>query len=314
MPHPNGYNRIQHAVRIIEVGPRDGLQHEPNLVPTEAKVRFIDALSRTGLSEIEIGSFVSSSAVPQLADTDEVVRLIERRPGVIYSGLVPNERGLERAIRAGLKKIAVFTATSDAFTRRNINCTVLESMERFKPVLSGAKRNGMLVRGYISTVTHCPFDGPIPPKRVLEVLHRLLELGVDELSLGETLGKAVPADVRKLLDEVLPVIPATGLSLHFHDTYGTAVANLLTAWNEYGIEAFDTSAGGLGGCPFTPGASGNAATEDVVYALKASGAHVTVDERQVVGAVRRMEPWLNHPLRSRLSHVSQPQTACEGVT
>ena len=314
MPHPNGYNLIQHAVRIIEVGPRDGLQHEPNLVPTEAKVRFIDALSRTGLSEIEIGSFVSSSAVPQLADTDEVVRLIERRPGVIYSGLVPNERGLERAIRAGLKKIAVFTATSDAFTRRNINCTVLESMERFKPVLSGAKRNGMLVRGYISTVTHCPFDGPIPPKRVLEVLHRLLELGVDELSLGETLGKAVPADVRKLLDEVLPVIPATGLSLHFHDTYGTAVANVLTAWNEYGIEAFDTSAGGLGGCPFAPGASGNAATEDVVYALKASGAHVTVDERQVVGAVRRMEPWLNHPLRSRLSHVSQPQTACEGVT
>jgi hydroxymethylglutaryl-CoA lyase len=314
MPQDNGYKPAGRAIRIIEVGPRDGLQHEPAVVPTKAKVSFVEALARTGVAEIEAGSFVSPRVIPQLADSDEVFRRIQRRPGVVYSALVPNERGLERARAAAVNKIALFTAASDAFTRRNINCTIRESIERFRPVVSGAKRDGMAVRGYISTVTHCPFEGPIPPSRVVEVMQRLLDLGVDEISLGDTVGKAVPSDLRRLLDAVRPRIAQTGLSLHVHDTYGTAVANVLVAWTDYGIEAFDTSAGGLGGCPYAPGASGNAATEDVVYALRASGAAVAVDERSVVAAARQMGRVLNHPLASRLSHVYQTQPACEPVS
>ena len=305
----NGQKPPLPGIRIIEVGPRDGLQNEPDIVPTEAKVSFVDALSRTGVREIEAGSFVSPRAVPQLADSDEVFRRIERRPGVVYSALVPNEQGLERARAARVDKIAVFTAASDTFNRRNVNCTIRESIECFKPVVSGAKRDGIIVRGYISTVTHCPFEGPILPSRVVEVARELLDLGVDEISLGETIGKAVPGDVRRLLDEVRRQIASTALSLHFHDTYGLAIANLLTAWREYGIEAFDTSAGGLGGCPFAPGASGNVATEDVIYALQASEATVEVDERLVVAAARQMEGVLNHPLFSRLSRVLRTQAS-----
>jgi hydroxymethylglutaryl-CoA lyase len=302
------------AVRIVEVGPRDGLQHEEDIVSTEAKVSFVNALSLTGVAEIEVGSFVSPQAIPQLADSDEVFKRIERRPGVVYSALVPNERGLDRARAAGVNKIAVFTAASDTFNRRNINCTTRESIDRFKPVLSRAKRDGMIVRGYISTATHCPFDGPVPPSRVVQVTRQLIELGVDEISLGETVGKAAPGDVRRLLDEVRPQVGRTALSLHFHDTYGMAVANVLIAWMEYGIASFDTSAGGLGGCPHAPGASGNVATEDVVYALKASGAAVTVDERLAVAAARRMETVLKRPLCSRLSRVYRGDAAHESVS
>ncbi|HJT22825.1 MAG TPA: hydroxymethylglutaryl-CoA lyase [Nitrospira sp.] len=301
------------SIRIIEVGPRDGLQHETAFVPTERKIAFVDALSGTGVAEIEAGSFVSPQSIPQLADSDEVFNGITRRPGVVYSALVPNERGLERARAAQVDKISVFTAASDSFTRRNINCSIRESLERFKPVVSGAKRDGMAVRGYISTVTHCPFEGPVAPSSVVDVMHRLLDLGVEEISLGETIGKAVPRDIRFVLDAVMPHIGPTALSLHVHDTYGLAVANVLIAWADYGITAFDTSAGGLGGCPYAPGASGNAATEDVVYALKASGAPVTVDERSVVAAARQMEAALDHPLRSRLSHVSHAHTSYEAV-
>jgi hydroxymethylglutaryl-CoA lyase len=295
------------------VGPRDGLQHESDIIPTEAKVSFVNALSRSGMAEIEAGSFVSPRAIPQLADSDEVFRRIERQPGVIYSALVPNERGLERAKEAAVNKIALFTAASDSFTRRNINCTVYESIERFRPVVFGAKRDGMIVRGYISTVTHCPFEGAVPPSRVLDVMRRLLDLGVDEISLGDTVGKASPRDVRKLLDEIVPRMDRSRLSLHLHDTCGMAVANVLTAWTEYGIEAFDTSAGGLGGCPYAPGASGNVATEDVVYALKASGASLAVDERKVIAAANEIGKVLNRPLSSRLSHVQTEQTSYEGV-
>lgn len=302
------------AVRIVEVGPRDGLQHEEDIVPTEAKVSFVNALSLTGVAEIEAGSFVSPHAIPQLADSDEVFKRIERRPGVVYSALVPNERGLDRARAAGVNKIAVFTAASDTFNRRNINCTTRESIDRFKPVLSRAKRDSMTVRGYISTATHCPFDGPVPPSRVVEVMRRLIELGVDEISLGDTVGKAAPCDIRRLLDEVKPQAGRTALSLHFHDTYGMAVANALIAWMEYEIASFDTSAGGLGGCPYAPGASGNVATEDLVYALKASGATVTVDERLAVAAARRMETVLKRPLSSRLSRVYRENAAYESVS
>jgi hydroxymethylglutaryl-CoA lyase len=265
------------------------------------------------VAEIEAGSFVSPRAIPQLADSDEVFQKIERRPGVIYSALVPNERGLERARAAAVTKIAVFTAASETFTRRNINCTIRESIDRFRPVAFGAKLDGMTLRGYVSTVTHCPFEGAIQPSLVLDVMRQLLDLGVDEISLGDTVGKAAPRDIRRLLDEIVPRIDRSRLSLHFHDTCGMAVANVLTAWTEYGIEAFDTAAGGLGGCPYAPGASGNVATEDVVYALKASGALLTVDERKVIAAASEIGKVLNRPLSSRLSHVQTEQTAYEGV-
>ena len=290
-------------IRIVEVGPRDGLQNEPTAVPTESKIAFVNALSRTGVAEIEAGSFVSPNAVPQLADSEEVFRKIARMPGVVYSALVPNERGLERARAVKAQKIAVFTAASETFTERNVHATIRESIRRFVPVISGAKRDGMAVRGYISTAVFCPFEGRIEPARVIDVMKQLLALGVEDVSLGDTIGKASPMDVRRLLDSVLPHIPRECLSLHFHDTYGMAVANALTAWWEYGIETFDSSAGGLGGCPYAPGASGNLATEDVVFALKASGATVPVDEDKVVAAARDIRGALGHPFASRLSQV-----------
>lgn len=304
---------VPSPIRITEVGPRDGLQNEPAIVSTETKIAFVNALSQSGVAEIEAGSFVSPRAIPQLADSDEVFQRIERRPGVVYSALVPNERGLERARAAAVDKIAVFTAGSDSFNQRNIHCTVRESIGRFRPVVSQARQAGMPVRGYISTATHCPFEGPIPPSRVAQVMRDLLDLGLEEISLGDTIGKATPWDIRRLLDEVMPHIGRATVSLHFHDTYGMAVANVLTAWTEYGIGSFDTSAGGLGGCPYAPGASGNVATEDVVYALRASGASVAVDERLVVNAAQQVGAVLNHPLSSRLSSLYQRHTTYEAV-
>lgn len=313
MPERHQQNRDSPGIRIIEVGPRDGLQHESDIISTDAKVSFVDTLSKSGVAEIEAGSFVSPRAIPQLADSDEVFRRIERRPDVIYSALVPNERGLERARAVAVNKIAVFTAATDTFTRRNINCTVRESIERFRPVVCGAKLDRMTVRGYVSTVTHCPFEGAVQPPQVLDVMRRLLDVGVDEISLGDTVGKASPRDIRRLLDVIVPRIERSRLSLHVHDTCGMAVANVLTAWTEYGIEAFDTSAGGLGGCPYAPGASGNVATEDVVYALKASGASLAVDERKIIAAASEIGKVLNRRLSSRLSQVQTEQTAYEGV-
>jgi hydroxymethylglutaryl-CoA lyase len=296
-------------VRIIEVGPRDGLQNEPGAIPTEHKIAFINALSRTGVMEIEAGAFVSPKAVPQLADSDEVFRKIERMPGVTYSALVPNERGLERARTVAAQKIAVFTAASETFTQRNIHATMRESIERFRQVVAGAKRDGMAVRGYISTVVYCPYEGRIAPTRVAEVMKRLLELGVDEISLGDTIGKASPSDIRKLLENLLPHIARERVSLHCHDTYGMAIANSLTAWWEYGIEAFDSSAGGLGGCPYARGASGNVATEDLVFSLKASGATVPVDEAKIMAACRQIGGYLGRPFASRLSQVERSPSA-----
>lgn len=296
-------------IRIIEVGPRDGLQNEPGIIPTERKIAFVNALSRTGVMEIEAGAFVSPKAVPQLADSDEVFRKIERMPGVIYSALVPNERGLERARTVAAQKIAVFTAASETFTQRNIHATIRESIDRFTPVVAGAKRDGMAVRGYISTVVFCPYEGRIAPAQVVEVMKRLLELGVDEISLGDTIGKASPSDIRKLLDILLPHIARERVSLHCHDTYGMAIANALTAWWDYGVEAFDSSAGGLGGCPYAPGASGNVATEDLVFALKASGATIPVDEVKIIAACRQISGDLDRPIVSHLSQVEKNPSA-----
>ncbi|MGH7230817.1 MAG: hydroxymethylglutaryl-CoA lyase [Nitrospiraceae bacterium] len=297
-----------HSLRITEVAPRDGLQNEPQILSSEYKVAFINALSRTGVAEIEVGSFVAPKAVPQLADTEDVFRKIERVSGVTYSALAPNEQGLERARTVAAQKIAVFTAASETFTQRNIHAGIQQSIERFRPVIAGAKRDGMAVRGYISTAVFCPYEGRIEPARVVEIMQQLLDLGVDEVSLGDTIGKASPTDVRRLLDAALPHIERARLSLHFHDTYGMAIANVLTAWSEYGIEAFDGSAGGLGGCPYAPGASGNVATEDLVYALKASGACVPVDEMKVTRAAQAIGAHLGRSLNSRLSHLHHGKT------
>lgn len=290
-------------IRITEVGPRDGLQNEPRFLPTKSKVAFIDALAATGVDEIEAGAFVSARAVPQMSDTDEVFRQMTRAKSVLYSALVPNDRGLERALAAGAQKVAVFTAASETFTRRNIDATIAESLRRFEPVVTRARAGGIPVRGYISTVAFCPYEGRILPDRVVDVLRRLLDLGVDEVALGETIGRAAPPDIRRLLDAALAHLAPDRVAFHCHDTYGLGVANSLVAWQEYGLTMFDASAGGLGGCPYAPGASGNVATEDLVYAFRASGAAVKVDEAKVVEAARAVAQELGRPLASRLSQV-----------
>ena len=293
------------TIRIVEVGPRDGLQNESTSIPTELKVRFINALSRTGVAEIEAGSFVYPKAIPQLSDSDEVFRKIDRIPGVLYSALVPNERGLERACAAGVDKIAVFTAATETFTQRNIQASIAESLDRFRPVVTQARLHKLIVRGYVSTAVYCPYEGRVAPVQVQTVMRRLLDLGVQEISLGDTIGKASPSDVRALLDVTLPAVGPERLSLHFHDTYGMAIANVLAAWQEYGVWSFDSSAGGLGGCPYAPGAAGNVATEDVIYALRASGARVTADEWQVATAALQIGDHLGRSLLSRLSRLTK---------
>jgi hydroxymethylglutaryl-CoA lyase len=263
-------------IRIVEVGPRDGLQNEKTSVPTAIKVAFIDALSAAGLAEIEASAFVSPKWIPQLADAEAVFAGITRRPGIVYSALVPNEKGLERALAARADKVAVFTAASETFNRKNINASIAESIERFKPVVAGARAAGVPVRGYVSTAFVCPYEGRIAPVQVVPVVAELAALGIDDLSIGDTIGKAQPGDVDDLLDALLPEVPAAHLALHFHDTYGHAAENVLAGYAR-GIRTFDSSAGGIGGCPYAPGAAGNVATEAVVRALRGAGADVPVD-------------------------------------
>ncbi|MGQ0704408.1 MAG: hydroxymethylglutaryl-CoA lyase [Gemmatimonadales bacterium] len=250
-------------IRIVEVGPRDGLQSIPEVISTDRKIAFVDALSECGFGEIEVSSFVSPKWVPQLADAEAVFAGIRRAPGVVYSVLVPNEPGLERARKAGTDKIAVFTAASETFSRKNSNASIAETLERFRPVVRQA---GVPVRGYISTAFHCPYQGAIRPAQVLPVTQALLDLGCDELSIGDTIGKANAEEVRQLFDLLLTVCPADRLTAHFHDTYGQAVVNAHAAV-ALGITAFDASAGGIGGCPYAPGAPGNVATEALVRAF-----------------------------------------------
>ena len=285
-------------VRIVEMAPRDGLQNEKALVPTDVKVAFVDALSAAGYDEIEVSAFVSPRWIPQLADAAEVFGRIRRRDGVVYSALVPNEQGLERALAARVGKIAVFTAASETFNRKNINATIAESIERFVPVVPRARASGLRVRGYVSTAFWCPYEGRIEPAAVVDVVKRLMDLGVDEISIGDTIGKAVPGEVHALLDLLLDVLAPDRIAMHFHDTYGTAVANALAAF-ERGIALFDASAGGVGGCPYAPGASGNVATEDLARALTRSGAAVALDLGAVRAASDLLAAALGHPLRSR---------------
>ncbi len=251
------------AIHIVEVGPRDGLQNEKAVIPTQVKVAFINALSQTGLAEIEVSSFVSPQWVPQLADAPQVFEQITRKPGVKYTALVPNERGLSAAIEAKADKVAVFTAASETFNQKNINATIAESIERFKPILASSP---VPVRGYVSTAFHCPYEGKVHPADVVRVIQMLLDIGVSEISIGDTIGKAAPDEVRQLLDAVFPICPAEIIALHFHDTFGNAIANVRAGF-EMGIRVFDSSAGGLGGCPFAPGAKGNVATEAIIRAF-----------------------------------------------
>ena len=261
---------------MVEVGPRDGLQNEPVQIPTEAKVAFVNALSETGTSDIEVSAFVSPKWVPQLVDAKEVFEKIERNKDVTYSALVPNLRGFERAVDAGVDKVAVFTAASETFSGKNTNCSIEESFRRIESVVSAARRVDMPIRGYVSTAFWCPYEGRIEPVRAAEIIERLADYGVTDVSVGDTIGKAAPDEVRELLDEVLLRVPSEQIAMHFHDTYGRASQNVLASW-EHGVEIYDACTGGIGGCPYAPGASGNVATGTVVRTLRAAGAKVQID-------------------------------------
>src|SRR6266446_6758283 len=286
------------SVKVVEVGPRDGLQNEKVTIPTDAKIAYITALADAGLRVIEAGAFVSPKWVPQMADTAEVYRNIPKDPGVEYPVLVPNMRGLERAMEAGVTSIAIFTAASESFNKRNINMTIDESFVNFAEVVPRARAEGMRVRGYVSTAFGCPFEGEVAPEKVLEVCARLLDLGCYEVSVGDTIGVGTPMQVQGVIGILLQVVPATRLAMHFHDTRGTALANTLAAM-EMGIATFDASSGGLGGCPFAPGASGNLATEDLIYMLDHMGIETGVSLDRLVAASSIVGPYLDHPLPGR---------------
>jgi len=285
-------------VKVVEVGPRDGLQNEKAHIPTADKIRYIDLLSDSGLAVIEATSFVSPKAIPQLSDADEVYRSIKKRDGVTYLVLVPNEKGLNRAIDAGVRSIAVFTAASETFTKRNINMTIEESLDVFGAVTRRAREAGMWVRGYISTCFGCPYEGKVPVENVVHVAESLAEMGIDEISIGDTIGVATPNQVVELSAALQTHLPVERLAMHFHDTRGTALANIVAAL-EMQIATFDASSGGLGGCPYAPGASGNVATEDVLYLLHGMGIETGVDLDKVRLASRTLSGALDHELTSK---------------
>jgi hydroxymethylglutaryl-CoA lyase len=282
------------SVRVVEVGPRDGLQNEKVQVPTQQKIHFINMLADAGLPVVEATSFVSPRAIPQLSDASVVMAGITRLPTTQYPVLVPNIKGMERALASGVRSVAVFTAASEQFTRHNINATLAESLANFRPVLALAQQEGIPVRGYISTVFGCPYQGKVDPQKVLYVALALLEMGCHELSLGDTIGVATPNQVVDVLGLLFSVsIPVERLAVHFHDTRGTALANVLMAL-QMGISIVDSSAGGLGGCPYAPGAAGNLATEDLLYMLHGMGICTGVDLEKVVAATHFIVPYLGH--------------------
>lgn len=292
-------NFLPKQVKIVEVGPRDGLQNEPENIPTDVKVAFIRQLAEAGIKNIEATSFVHPKRIPQLADALEVLQALPLdNPDLTFSALVPNQKGLERALESGVKRIAVFTAASNTFTSKNINMSIKESLATFKPVVEEALKNGLSVRGYVSTCFVCPYEGEVPRNAVSDVTEQLLAMGVDEVSLGDTLGAAVPKDVYETLSGVLETVPVEKLALHFHDTYGTALANVY-AGLELGITTFDASAGGLGGCPYAPGASGNLATEDLVYFMERMGISTGIDLEKLARASQTIESFLKRPLPSK---------------
>ena len=295
-------------VTLYEVGPRDGLQAEAQIVSAADKVALIDRLSASGLKEIEAASFVSSKWVPQMADAPEVMAGLTRAPGVDYPVLTPNLKGYEAAKDAGAKTVAIFGAASEAFSKRNINCSIGESLERFRFVTEEAAADHIRVRGYVSCVVACPYEGPIAPQAVADVAARLLDLGCYEISLGDTIGVGTPADIQRLLEIVLKTVPVERLALHCHDTYGQALANILSAL-DYGVATIDASVGGLGGCPYAPGASGNVATEDVLYMLNGLGIETGVDLNRIIDAAWFISDILGRPPRSKVAAARRPLPA-----
>lgn len=287
-------------VKVVEVGPRDGLQNEPTPIDTDTKVEFINRLSDTGLSVIEATSFVSPKWVPQLADADEVMARITRKTDVSYPVLVPNIKGLERAFAAGVKEIAVFSAASEAFSQKNTNCSIDESIERFHPVIARAQEDGVRVRGYISCVLGCPYEGAVDPQRVAAVARQLYGLGCYEISLGDTIGIGTPLQARDLVATVARVVPMEHLAVHFHDTRGQALANIL-ACLELGVSVVDSSVGGLGGCPYASGATGNVATEDVLYMLHGMDIETGVDMDRLIEVGRFISTRLGRETQSRVA-------------
>jgi isopropylmalate/homocitrate/citramalate synthase len=285
-------------VTVVEVGPRDGLQNEAARVPVDDRVAFCDALLDAGLVVVEVGAFVSPAWVPQMAGSDEVFRRVRKRAGARTPVLVPNRKGYDAARAAGCHEIAVFTAASETFNRRNINASIEESFARFAEFVPDARREGARVRGYVSTCFGCPYEGRVAPEKVLEVARRLLETGCDEVSIGDTIGVAVPTQVRDVMGSLREVVAPERLAVHLHDTRGTALANVVAALYE-GIAIVDSSAGGLGGCPYAPGASGNLATEDLLYMLHGMGIETGVALERVVAASHALQPRLGHALPSR---------------
>ncbi len=291
---------LPHAVRLVEVGPRDGLQNEAHPIDVAAKVQLVDELTACGFSYIEAGSFVSPKWVPQMAGSGEVFAGITRRAGVTYGALTPNLQGFEAALAAGVSEVAVFAAASEAFSRRNINCSISESLARFAPVMAAAQAAGIPVRGYVSCVLGCPYEGAIAPAQVAAVAGELHAMGCREVSLGDTIGTGTPGATRTLFDTVAAVVPRAQLAGHFHDTYGQALANVYAALLE-GISVFDSSVAGLGGCPYAKGASGNVATEDVLYLLHGMGIQTDIDLDAVITVGQRISQQLGRANGSRVA-------------
>jgi len=291
------------AVRIVEVGARDGLQNEKTIIPTATKIELIDRLSATGLRTIEATSFVSPKWVPQLADAAEVYAAIQKKPGVAYPVLVPNLQGYERARDVGANEIAVFTAASEAFNRKNINASIDESIERFVPVLERARADGVKVRGYVSTVLGCPYQGDVPVADVVRVAERLHALGCYEISLGDTIGIGTPAKARAMLHAVATAVPIAALAVHFHDTRGQALANILACLEE-GVAVVDSSVSGTGGCPYAKGATGNVASEDVVYMLDGLGIVTGIDLPALIATGLWLSAQLGRETSSRVARAS----------
>lgn len=283
---------------IYEVGPRDGLQNEARLVPTPDKVAFIDALAQTGLRHIEITSFVNPKWIPQLADASEVARTVRPPDGVAFSALVPNKKGLEAALASGMKEIAVFLSASETHNKKNVNKTIADTLAAFEEVVEPARAAGARVRAYVSTVYGCPYEGDVDPKKVVELTRILRQMGVYQVSLGDTIGVANPVQVEKVLELVLAEVPQEQIAMHFHDTRGTALANC-TVGLQLGVETIDAAVGGLGGCPYAPGASGNLATEDVVAMLSAMGIETGIDLDKLVGCAQMIAAFVGHELPSK---------------
>ncbi|KGY06855.1 hydroxymethylglutaryl-CoA lyase [Vibrio sinaloensis] len=286
-------------VKIVEVGPRDGLQNEAS-IPTHAKVALINQLSSSGLTHIEVGSFVSPKWVPQMADSDEVFKQITRNPDVIYAALTPNMTGFEAAMRAQADQVAVFASCSESFSQKNINCSIQESLDRFKPVIEKASQQGVAVRGYLSCIIDCPYEGKIQPEQVADIAQQLISMGCYEISLGDTIGTGTPLKVAQMLNAVMRRVDQSKLAVHFHNTWGQALANIYQAL-QIGVNVIDSSVAGLGGCPYAKGASGNVATEDVLYLCEGLGIDTGVDLRKVALSGWRVTQYLNRVPNSNVA-------------